>query len=802
MYRDVRHFAGEPAANVLGEITRRPNLREDDSLGIEDIRNLLRQPDWVRPWATPASARPDLRHLRPYFFVPLLETSFLGEQQILCAEIVDAWRSAAKAGRPFTEVVVISHGWHRNTFAAFAVYDRLVSRFAVLCARERIKTGNRNPLFVALHWHSDPGRDGFIDLAGRRHRESFLQNVRALFEPRDGVRPELLLSDFEEVFAEMSLLSAPNRPELRDERLESERTRRLERLTQRLKLYRTKDAPDGSGKAVQAAAGGSLLVPTAAEQSLLDAEDDHLPFKVSMLWRCYAEAESKALLKDQTEKPREFGDIWSAISTLIKFIFSVMGVALVPTLLKSLDIKSIVAGLRSFGAWLGIGPGWLGWWPTLAGLAIMSLLVASLLGLGACVVWRRAQGGKPAKGFPLVQTICWLPLQIICLIPILYFLLATFVLRTWAATFGLFAIGVIWLFNHPSVQGGPQISTPEAWTATTLILLLLVAIALAQTRAKIPVGGLFSERLRDVTDRSFDPRLYLSALARFPINWVRIALPPESALHGVLQGIENQLAFFEFQRKGVDAGQDAATFLNHLAGELAKPENNKGVQRQTIDLHLIGHSFGGLVVANALRGLIAPAQEGRNGWLSKRRRLADREIRDMNRALRGVPPLSEGTLMPSSPSDSLGKATVRSLVLLQAAIGSDWFQEKNATEALRSIRDVQGCVACVYSQYDTANGFYYPAANNGRLAAGFVGLTPNAGIPVGTVGKHGELAMLNAPPALPDDPVLNIDGSRLIYEGPVATGGGHDDVFKDDVVHLIWAALSRSLGPTNPGGTP
>jgi hypothetical protein len=56
--------------------------------------------------------------------------------------------------------------------------------------------------------------------------------------------------------------------------------------------------------------------------------------------------------------------------------------------------------------------------------------------------------------------------------------------------------------------------------------------------------------------------------------------------------------------------------------------------------------------------------------------------------------------------------------------------------------------------------------------------------------------MLVAPPplkdmALPPPPkVYNLDASRLIYEGGVALGGGHDDVFKDDVVHLLWSACS------------
>jgi hypothetical protein len=99
----------------------------------------------------------------------------------------------------------------------------------------------------------------------------------------------------------------------------------------------------------------------------------------------------------------------------------------------------------------------------------------------------------------------------------------------------------------------------------------------------------------------------------------------------------------------------------------------------------------------------------------------------------------------------------------------------------------------VYSKYDTANSFYYPAANNGRMAAGWVGLCQMPpGIPV--VGHNGEFAIVIKPPDLPGPPPqpgLNLDASRLIYQGPVLAGGGHDDIFKDDVVNLIWAISTR-----------
>jgi hypothetical protein len=94
-------------------------------------------------------------------------------------------------------------------------------------------------------------------------------------------------------------------------------------------------------------------------------------------------------------------------------------------------------------------------------------------------------------------------------------------------------------------------------------------------------------------------------------------------------------------------------------------------------------------------------------------------------------------------------------------------------------------------------------ANNGRLAAGYVGLCQVGSRPQAKpVGQKAQFAMLVHPPDLgtlgaPRTPcTLNLDASRLIYEGPVAVGGGHDDIFKDDVVNLIWAASRWGLPPT------
>jgi hypothetical protein len=121
---------------------------------------------------------------------------------------------------------------------------------------------------------------------------------------------------------------------------------------------------------------------------------------------------------------------------------------------------------------------------------------------------------------------------------------------------------------------------------------------------------------------------------------------------------------------------------------------------------------------------------------------------------------------------------------------------------------LDGALACVYSRYDSANGFYYPVANHGRLAAGYVGLyckdknEEPYDLPVkGRDDQEGLFASLTTPPALlplltalkkarnatTSEWIVNLDASRFIYEGSVATGGGHGDIFKDDLIHLAWA---------------
>jgi hypothetical protein len=132
-------------------------------------------------------------------------------------------------------------------------------------------------------------------------------------------------------------------------------------------------------------------------------------------------------------------------------------------------------------------------------------------------------------------------------------------------------------------------------------------------------------------------------------------------------------------------------------------------------------------------------------------------------------------------------------------LASDWFNNEP-----NLLSHIEGTLACIYSGYDTANGFYYPVANNGRMAAGYVGLyRVGANAAPLALGEGGLFASLVIPPKLPVDiaaqlsrtnqtwnKAVNLDASRLIYFGPAATGGGHTDIFKDDVIHLLWAVTT------------
>src|SRR5579871_6129520 len=110
-------------------------------------------PGWFSP------LRDTLLNRRPYFVLPL------GLANSDCRNPTEAIRAqviAATQATNATDLFVVSHGWHRNLFAGIAAYDRLLGRFAALKARNRLSGADEaRPIFVAVHWNSDPEEDGW-----------------------------------------------------------------------------------------------------------------------------------------------------------------------------------------------------------------------------------------------------------------------------------------------------------------------------------------------------------------------------------------------------------------------------------------------------------------------------------------------------------------------------------------------------------------------------------------------------------------------------------------------------------------
>ncbi len=670
----------------------------------------------------------DLRTHRPYFLV-LVDASQATQRDLVFGRILNwvAPPAPNAAKDPITDIYFLSHGWHRNFFTAIEAYDRIVSRVGVLLYRARLRRPDPyNPLFITFHWHSDPGQNGFVDAAGRRNKASFLANVEAVFDrPTVANDPPPCFTDvFEDIYELFSRISAPDTDAFSNQVFAME----SKALAQMLNGYDLKDAWNAK------------------------PED-----KVAAVWTCFTQAQPRQLLVDQDMQPHRYLNPIQAILAVVRFLIAVVGAtALIGFVLRipagpvldflrrvvHLPVIAFVWGLLGkFWEWLmsyGVVNRLIEWlsaiWDPHAPLLVRAgiLLVVSIIVLGAAVLFRTLFArNRSSSRLPYIPVIAWLPLQLTLILPLLAFLLITFVLGGIIAwIFGLFGVRSPMLFNErAAIMSDPMVSGLRA--------------------ARMKMSALV-ERIPPILRY---PRYILSAIARAPITAIRAAVPKNSRVLTVVAALDNQLAFWEMQIKGVSAGRAAGEFIARL---FADPRMNPLTNSR---MHFLGHSFGGLVVSNAVRNLARDAQ------------------------LR--------TLLNTHSAQGADKK-VHSLCLLQAAMACDWF---DGEEVLRQF--VDGAIACVYSVYDTANGFYYPLSNNARMAAGFVGLTHVGdrkqadGNPI-SLGKNGEFASLVTPPVLATPVhrpwVMNMEGSRLVYLGNAAMGGGHGDIFKDDIVHLAWAA--------------
>lgn len=651
---------------------------------------------------------------------------------------------------PVTDIYLLSHGWHRNYFQATSAYDRLVSRFTRLLDRKVLETPRPfHPLIIGAHWHSDPGEDGWVDPAGRRDKRSFLQNVERLFErpgadaEEDIPRENRFTRVFEECFEFFGHMSAADVHALSDAALDA----KAQVLAGKLDRFTLRD-------------GAAALEHT----------------KVAAVWACYHEALPKKVVTDQEMAPARGLTPVQAIRNLLRFALGAAGIGAVLGLLINSKLAASVNkhALAALG-WLhdGLSAAWpvdphrldLPAWLTTTLVTLWSWLLWAIVGVGLLAVaagigalflaWRaRPSAPKRRRGASFWVVAAWAPVELLLFLPALLLLLFTY-----------------FFSRRSKIDGGGTFSERTGRRNEEI----------TETQRQAALDGLNFPR----RGGRAPARRWAAWLSMRPIELYKKTLDPKNPARDLFAGFENLLAFYEMQVRGTVGGGTAGQFLAHVVTCMTA----QGVCEDNVRVHLVGHSFGGLVVLNAAR------HAALDPWCRK--------------------------------ADGTPAFKVHSLTLLQGAVGSNWIEGEKAM-----LDNMTGPLGCAYSAYDTANAFYYPVANGGRLAAGYVGLfgAPGPGAPrpatriprlednnfakFDTVSDDlGLLAMLVEPPplgpiveALPmtERQVLNLDMSRVVYEGPIPLGGGHTDIYKDDVINLVWAVstLPGTGGAPPPTAAP
>jgi hypothetical protein len=218
---------------------------------------------------------------------------------------------------------------------------------------------------------------------------------------------------------------------------------------------------------------------------------------------------------------------------------------------------------------------------------------------------------------------------------------------------------------------------------------------------------------------------------------------------GGLLGPLRQLSYWTMKKRARTIGEGGMhDFLKNLQSATA--------ERQT-KIHLMGHSFGTIVVSGMLGGQLP------------------------------------------RPVDSL--ALVQGAVSLWcyaaaipfAGAGSGYFSQ------IMSDKKVRGPIVTTQSKHDTAVGVLYPLASQIKGSVDFANAFPRFGA-VGAFGLQGipdasrsELKMLTAAEdyALDGGKIYNVDGSQFIAHMDGASGA-HSDIAGPEVAHLIWAAVLAS----------
>jgi hypothetical protein len=512
-------------------------------------------------------------------------------------------------------------------------------------------------------------------------------------------------------------------------------------------LFSAMSAPDTDALAPGLIKNSETLAAKLALQKLLcplagQSEEELQPLKVCAAWTAYSESDARGVLSKQTTTPRGFAKGAQRVIITAKFLAGGLGALallklLTPKLGGILDvIVKAVAGVWHIvpesvrspidGFWLEVSQRWSDLEHSLtpfglyAGLTVIAGALSMLVLMDqANRAEQRRNSREPHSDAGWLVLIPYLLAQIVFAVPV------------------LLAIAFAFLF-------GRIIKPLPKWMG--------LSREKGQPKGFQLLGG-------------------LSNFARQPARAIARATKTGSLASNIAATADSQLAFYSMQQRAANAGEEAAEALAGLLQDLPALKNAR--------LHLLGHSFGGIVVTNLARKL--------------------------------------ATRQPNLRAFRNGKG-IETLCTIEGAYASGWF----AHEA-DLVSQVDRTLASIYSVYDSATGFYYPFSNAGRFAAGSVGFSAvqkTAGPPEEMLWSamdpkqspppfvpcsahcqtnhiHHPLAYasLADPPVLPGGAgfaAINLDGSRMIYFGQVLSGGAHTDIYKDDVVHLMWAVAHRS----------
>jgi hypothetical protein len=482
------------------------------------------------------------------------------------------------------------------------------------------------------------------------------------------------------------------------------------------------------------------------DEPMLQAE------RVAVVWECYEESMKRQPLVDQGQRAWQWGNFFSTWKNTFMFVVSVVGAAAILGLFRNLPVvqnaadwlskialeywngcdaiahKFITAPFSNLVSGLGLAG------DALAGVVrylvqplitaerfLLPLAIGGWLILYALSLVQRAKPSRSSGGLPILQLIAFLPAFLFTALPLIYLLVVSCFLV------------------------GPIMNIIEHLTGRKLGSKFFL-----DTDERPGKRGEAPPDLENIGAPKGTKRL-MSFPARSVVDLLQSSVGKDSSVVALAGTISNQFAFWDMQALAQKAAAEAALAIS----KITDPKLNDGIDAANPPrIHLIGHSFGGLLVAN----------------------------------------LSRYLAYGKCKQDNLD-----TVCLLQGALGAGWFVREHET-----VKNIKGALACIYSRYDSANGFYFPASNSAKLAGGFVGLSQAGDC---TPEQRCGFISLSSTPYL-DDPIymtcpqqgaqkdklpriLNLDASRLIYQGAAAAGGGHTDIFKDDVVHLIWAVTTQ-----------